>query len=92
MSNLPTTFTSPEAITMTSREVAELTGKDHRNVMRDIREMLEQLEMGVLNFEHTYLHTQNGRSFPIFKLPKDLTITLVSGYSVPMRHKIVTHC
>jgi hypothetical protein len=26
----------------------------------------------------------------MYRLPKDLTLTLISGYSVPMRHKIVT--
>ena len=38
--------------TMTSREIAEVTGKEHKNVMRDIDVLLEQ---GVdrLNFELT---------------------------------------
>lgn len=75
---------------MSSREIAELTGKEHFNVMRDIRSMLEALGMGVLSFEGTYVHPQNGVAYPEFNLPKDLTITLVSGYSVPMRHRIVT--
>ena len=33
----------PENLTMTSLEIAELTGKRHDNVMRDIRSMLVEL-------------------------------------------------
>lgn len=83
------------AVTMTSREIAELTGKRHDNVMRDIRTMLAELvQGGLLNSEAGYIqnwrHPQNGQQFEEFALPKDLTITLVSGYSVAMRHRIVT--
>lgn len=77
------------ALAMTSREVAELTGKEHRNVLADIRGMLEALEIDVLTFQQMSEDTY-GRPQAIFALPKDLTITLVSGYSVPMRHRIVT--
>lgn len=75
---------------MTSREISELTGKNHADVMRDVRNRLAQLEMGISSFADTLVNAQNGQAYPIFSLPKDLTITLVSGYSVPMRHKIVT--
>lgn len=30
------------------------------------------------------------RSVEMYQLPKDLTLTLVAGYSVPLRHRIVT--
>jgi len=74
---------------MTSLEIADYTGKDHDNILRDIRKMFEQLGRGVLSFEASYRNSQN-KAQPMFILPKDLTLTLVSGYSVPMRHAIVT--
>lgn len=78
-------------LTMTSREIAELTGKEHSNVMRDIRKMLAELhgEGGILSFEDTQTNPQNGQSYPVFNLPKRETLILVSGYSVQMRAKII---
>lgn len=79
----------PGTLAMTSREIAELTGKNHADVLRDIRTMLEQLEITASSFAASY-QDSTGRTLPMFALTKDLTITLVSGYSVPMRHRIVT--
>ena len=78
-------------LTMSSREIAELTGKEHRNVVRDARKMLAELhgEGGVLNFEHTYTNPQNGQEYPEFQLPKRECLILVSGYSVELRAKII---
>jgi phage regulator Rha-like protein len=78
------------SLTMTSREIAALTGKRHDHVMADIASMLTQLGGGLPSFRDTYIHPQNGQTYPCFALPKDLTITLVSGYSVQIRHTIVT--
>jgi len=74
-----------------SREIAELTDKRHDNVVRDARAMLTDLygEGGVLTFEETYIHPQNGQSYPMFRLPKDLTLTLVAGYNVRLRKRII---
>lgn len=77
-------------LTMSSREIADLTGKEHRNVMADIRKMLSELhgEGGVLNFQQSYFNSQN-KEQPEFCLPKRETLILVSGYSVQMRAKII---
>lgn len=80
-----------QVATMSSREIAELTGKRHDNVFIDARRMLVELyeEEGVLKFQETYIHPQNGQSYMEFMLPKRETLILVSGYSVKMRAKIV---
>jgi len=84
-------ITAQGALTMTSREIAELTDKEHRNVMRDIRAMLVELhgEGGVLSFEHTHSNPQNGQTYPVYMLPKRETLILVSGYSLVMRARII---
>lgn len=80
-----------QALTMSSREIAQLTGKRHDNVMRDARVMLAELhgEGGVLKFEDTQRNPQNGQSYPIFRLPKRETLILVSGYNLQMRAAII---
>lgn len=83
--------TIPNSLTMSSLEVAELTGKRHDNVMTDIRKMLAELhgEGGVLSFQDTHTNPQNGQIYPVFKLPKRESLILVSGYSVQMRARII---
>lgn len=74
--------------TMSSREIAELTGKRHDHVMRDIRNMLSELKITHPKFGGTYLDS-SGRSMPCFNLDRELTETLVTGYSIPLRHKVI---
>jgi phage regulator Rha-like protein len=76
------------AQTMTSREIAELTGKRHDHVMTDIRTMLESLNIQSTEFSGDYKDSK-GRTYPCFNLPKRETLILVSGYSVAMRAKII---
>lgn len=85
------THTAEADLTMTSRDIAALTGKRHDNVMADIRKMLIELygDGGVLSFQDTQTNEQNGQSYTIFNLPKRETLILVSGYSVTMRSRII---
>jgi hypothetical protein len=45
--------------TMSSKEIAELTGKNHADVLRDIRKMQADLELGESTFAGTYLDVQS---------------------------------
>ncbi len=48
-----------QKLTMSSRDIAELTGKNHADVMRDIKTMLEQLEIDNSNFAGSYTGADN---------------------------------
>lgn len=80
-----------DGLTMSSREISDLTDKRHDNVMRDIRTMLVELhgDGGVLRFEDTQVNPQNGQLYPVYRLPKRETLILVSGYSLALRAKII---
>ena len=80
-------ITSPN-LTMSSREIAELCDKDHKNVKRDIENMIDELEIDRLSFERIYQDSMN-RQQTEFSLPKDLTLTLVAGYNIKLRKRII---
>lgn len=86
---MPNLMPTDKSITMSSREIAELCEKEHRNVRRDIQRMLQELNLDALSFEHTYFDGQN-RQQAEYKLDRALTETLLTGYSIPLRHRVVT--
>lgn len=89
---------------MSSREIAELTGKQHVHILRDIRRMLEDLEPekdetksgcisdeapAVQGFKESVYLDAYGREKPEFLLNFELTMTLVAGYNVVLRNRII---
>jgi phage antirepressor YoqD-like protein len=76
-------------LAMSSREIAELTGKEHKHVLRDARKMLEDLGLSEEGYAQSWTDPQNSQTYAGLALPKELTITLVAGYSTVMRHRIV---
>lgn len=90
MSNTPGGMGAPPACpvrAMSTREIAQVTGKSHDNVLRDVRSLVAQ---GLLKSEETtYTHQQNGQAYPEFLLDHRNTLLLVSGYSAPLRAKII---
>jgi phage antirepressor YoqD-like protein len=74
--------------TMSSREIAELTGKQHQHVKRDIEIVLNELKLDVSSFGRIYTDSMN-REQTEYNLPKRETLILVSGYNIAMRAKII---
>ncbi|ACH81962.1 transcriptional regulator [Bacteroides phage B40-8] len=64
--------------------VAEKFGKDHKNVVRNIRSIIG----GILKIEHTqlfvesvYVHPQNGQEYPMFIMNRDGFTLLAMGFT-----------
>lgn len=77
-------------VTMSSREIADLTGKQHKNVLRDVNVMLDALEKAGSDLSQAVRYTdERGRTSEVC-LDRVLTETLLTGYSIPLRHRVVT--
>lgn len=75
---------------MTSREIAEITGKLHYNVVRDINKLLQQLEYkDELNFEAVEYIDAKGEKRPMYNLSKKGSLCLASGYNAKLRMAII---
>lgn len=73
---------------MDSREIAERTGKNHADVCRDIRKMIDELGEDESKFASVY-KGGNGEERRCYLLPKRECLILSSGYSVTLRAKII---
>lgn len=74
--------------TMSSFEIAELTGKRHDAILRDIRGLLSQ-GVDAHNFVETYYVDKANRKSPCFNLTKKGCLILASGYDAKLREKII---
>ncbi len=81
-------------VRVTSNEIAELTGKQHKIVMRDIRSLVDSVgvqEIGTDVYPSTYTD-KNNRLKPNYTLTKDGLMLMVTGYSVSHRLKLIKYC
>jgi len=81
-------FNANAPLTMSSLEIAKLTGKDHKNVLADVRAMLEGLEIDTAEFSAMY-KADNKQMYEKFNLPKRECFILVSGYNLKLRAAII---
>lgn len=83
-----TPFKGGDAVTMSSRDIAELTGKRHDNVLADIRSMLSDLKIDALSFQGVYIDSMN-RQQAEYLLDREHTDCLLTGYSAAMRMAVI---
>jgi Rha family phage regulatory protein len=75
--------------TISSVEIAELIGKMHKHVLRDIRNLLEQ-GVNETNFGLVEYKDKKGETRPMYELTPKGCLILASGYDPVLREKIVT--
>lgn len=79
--------------TMTSREVAEITGKRHADVLRDIKDEIEKLENKGLDTERIFALSEysdnTGRKLPQYDLTKEGVLQLAARYDAVVRFKLI---
>jgi phage antirepressor YoqD-like protein len=82
-------------VSMSSVEIAEVTGKNHSHVLRDIRSMLSQLygaypKMDGSDIKGVFeeLRQDNGQT-KAFHLDREHAECLVTGYSAQLRMKVI---
>lgn len=76
------------AVGMSSVAIAQVTGKKHMHIMRDIRELLEQ-GVSQSNFGLAEYIDQQGKTRPCYQLTRKGCLILASGYNALLREKII---
>lgn len=77
--------------TMSSREIAELTGKRHDHVIRDVDTLLKTLspELGNGFKSSTYISGDPPREYRMFVMDRDSSYCLIAGYDANARMRII---
>lgn len=89
--SVPALFGGAAVLIMSSREIAELCEKRHDHVLRDIEKMIRDIDdpkFGVVDLEAQYQDAK-GEWRKEYRLPKDLTVTLITGYRADLRYRVV---
>ena len=77
--------------TMTSLEIAEITGKEHYNILRDVRDEIDKLgtEREQLIFEEScYINEQNKKQ-PMYVANVQGILQLGARYSADVRYRLI---
>lgn len=80
-------------IKMTSLDVAEVTGKNHQHVMRDVRNEIEELgeEISQSIFGQSTYTNERGREYPCYTFGKKGAMQLALKYDAKTRYKVIEY-
>jgi Rha family phage regulatory protein len=85
MNNIPLVscqvISSKNVPATTSLKIAEFTGKNHKEVLRDIETLISGDHIGERNFALSNYKTSQGKKMPMYILDEDATTLLLMGYT-----------
>lgn len=76
-------------ITMTTVEIAAMTGKRHDNVLRDAHAIVEKVNALKSEAIDTVYIDGRGREKPMLVMNKQMVFTLITGYDTGLRYTVV---
>lgn len=80
---------SEHILTMSSREIAELTEKHHHHVLRDIESMIVDLGEDPEEYIHFWTRPRDGQQYREYLLDREHTECLLIEYSVVHRMRVI---
>lgn len=94
MNTVITAATPNSSPMMSSKEIAELTGKRHDNVVRDIKDMVSQIlgyssDLRNEQIQGVMVEKDRRGFIKIIHLDHSHTVTLITGYDARQRKKVV---
>jgi Rha family phage regulatory protein len=87
-----TVYLTTNEVTMTSKELAEITGKRHDHVIRDIKVEIEKLQrdgIGAPIFGETSYSDAQGKKQPCYEFGKKGAMQLALKYDAVTRYKVI---
>lgn len=82
-------FNGIKEITMTTVEIAAMTGKRHDNVLRDAHAIVEKVNALKSEVIDTVYIDGRGREKPMLVMNKQMVFTLITGYDTGLRYTVV---
>jgi len=78
------------SLSMNSREIADLANREHKNVLRDIDNLVESLGSELSSgFKSSTYRDSNNIERRQFEMDREASICLVTGYDAPSRMRII---
>jgi len=75
--------------TMTTLEIAEITGKNHYHVLRDVRDLIDQEAITESSFGASEYKDASGKTNVMYTLDFQATMTLITGYNAKLRARVI---